>query len=293
MPYIPRVGLFDDASITLQFASSRFESLSFRTTPIEILGYGNPAPVLSHATGFFWSHNGRHFLITNRHVVTGRDSFTGEFISPQHVEPHRIRYYEIHWIPGPDNSSMPVRRAVELNLFENDVGVFFEDPDFQKYRVDVVAVPIVSSMTSTGAKSPFVNLYNFEPLFSVVGDNCFVVGYPFGNYAGNMIPIWKRASLASEPFFPVDNKPMFLLDTLTKEGMSGSAVFRRVYGPATSADMTLDIQSVVKTEFVGIYSGRMTSNEVGSAGLGVCWYANRIPNILKQGARPSRSSIHG
>jgi hypothetical protein len=291
-PYIPRLGIFDDPSIALQFGSSRFDGLSFRTTPIEILGYGNPNPVLSHATGFFWQHGENQFLITNRHVVTGRDSFTGDYITHQHVEPHRIRYFEIHWVAGPHDSWMPTRRPVEIDLFEDGVAVFLQDQQFEHYRVDIVAIRLSSQMPSINKFSPFVNHYNFEPLFTSTGDSCFVVGYPFSNYAGNMIPIWKRGSLASEPFFPVDNKPMFLLDALTKDGMSGSPVFRRVFGPATNADMTTHMNSVVRTEFVGVYSGRMTSHELAQAGLGICWYANRIPHIVSQGKSPSQASIH-
>ena len=292
-PYIPQLGIFDDLSIALQFGSSRFDGLSFRTTPIEILGYGNPTPVLSHATGFFWQHAGNQFLITNRHVVTGRDSFTGDYISDKHVEPYKIRYYEIHWTAGPQDTWMVTRRPVEIDLYKNGIAVYLQDQYFEHYRVDIVAICLSSQMPSIDKFSPFVNHYNFQPLFSVAGDSCFVVGYPFGNYAGNMIPIWKRGSLASEPYFPVDNKPMFLLDTLTKDGMSGSPVFRRVFGPATGADLMTHMDSVVRTEFVGVYSGRMTSRELAHAGLGICWYANRIPQIVSQGTNPSQASIHG
>lgn len=56
--YVPKLGNFDDATIELQFVASRFDGLSFRTTPIEILSYGTDPVIVSHATGFFWEHRG-------------------------------------------------------------------------------------------------------------------------------------------------------------------------------------------------------------------------------------------
>jgi hypothetical protein len=291
--YVPKLGNFDDLNIELQFGASRFDALSFRTTPIEILSYGSDPEVISHATGFFWEHMGEQFLITNRHVVTGRNTFTDDYLSKELMQPHRIRYFEIKWISLPGNNWMPVRNPVEINLFDGDQANFFQDPEFNRYKVDIVAIPLQQKMESIDKFSPFVNHFNFESLLHITGDTCFVVGYPFRNYAGNMVPIWKSGTLASEPFVPVDNKPMFLLDTLTKDGMSGSPVFRRVFGPAPGADMTLHLDSLVRTEFVGVYSGRMSSPEFVQAGLGIAWYANRIPRIISNGIKPSLESIHG
>jgi hypothetical protein len=208
------------------------------------------------------------------------------------MRPHRIRYFEIKWHKGPGNTWLPERRPVEIDLFQDGRTNFLQDPEFERYNVDIVAIPLERTMESTEKFSPFVNHFQFESLFHVTGDTCFVVGYPFRNYTGNMIPIWKNGTLASEPFFPVDNKPMFLLDTLTKDGMSGSPVFRRVFGPSAGANMTMNLDSMVRTEFVGVYSGRMSSPEFAQAGLGIAWYANRIPRILEQGVMPTSEAIH-
>ena len=291
--YIPKLGNFDDTSIELQFGASRFDSLSFRTTPIEILSYGSEPEVISHATGFFWEAQGRQFLITNRHVVTGRNTFTNDYLTPELMQPHRIRYFEIKWHEGPNDTWFPLRHPVEIDLYADGRANFLQDPEFERYKVDIVAIPLQRVMKSVGKFSPFINHFKFESLLHITGDTCFVVGYPFRNYAGNMIPIWKSGTLASEPFFPVDNKPMFLLDTLTKDGMSGSPVFRRVFSPAPGADMTMHIDSIVRTEFVGVYSGRMSSREFVQAGLGIAWYANRISKIILHGTTPPFEAIHG
>ena len=291
--YIPQLGNFSDMNIDLQFKASQFDALSFRTTPIEILSYGLEPQILSHATGFFWEHQGSQFLITNRHVVTGRNTFTDDYLTPELIQPYRIRYFEVKWYQMPNDMWALTRQAVEIELFSDGQANFLQDPDFDLYRVDIVAIPLARLMEVNGKFSPFVNHFKFESLFHFTGDTCYTVGYPFRNYTGNMIPIWKSGTLASEPFFPVDNKPMFLLDTLTKDGMSGSPVFRRSFGPASGADLTMNLDSIVRTEFVGVYSGRMSSPEFAQAGLGIAWYANRIPRIISNGIRPSSHSIHG
>jgi hypothetical protein len=290
--YVPTLGKFDDPNIEVQFRESRYDALSFCTTPIEILSYGEPPEVMSHATGFFWEHLGKHFLITNRHVVTGRNTFTNDYLTKELMQPHRIRFFEVKWIVLPNNQLIPVRQPVEIDLFVDGHANFLQDPEFERYKVDIVAIPIPESMDRNVGPSPFVNHFGFAPLLHLTGDTCFVVGYPFRNYVGAMIPIWKNGTIASEPLIPVDNKPMFLLDTLTKDGMSGSPVFRRVFGPTADPQGTMQLDSIVRTEFVGVYSGRMSSPEFVQAGLGISWYANRISRILTQGNKPAQSSIH-
>lgn len=293
IPYLPKIGGLKDVSMELQFTASAFDALSFRTTPIEIVDYSEPQRVISHATGFFWESDGNQFLITNRHVVTGKNTFTGECLDKSLFRPYRIRYYEIVWHHHPAGQALCERKMVEIDLFDNEKAIFLQDPEFHKYKVDIVAIPLSRKMKIQESKfSPFVNHFRFEPLFHSVGNTVFVVGYPFRNYEGTMIPIWKSGTLAAEPFFPIDNKPMFLLDTLTKEGMSGSPVFRRVFGPAAGPDQVINPNSIVRTEFVGVYSGRMASQEFAQAGLGIAWYANRIPKIIAGKNFPFYDSIH-
>ena len=49
-------------------------------------------------------------------------------------------------------------------------------------------------------------------------------------FGGAMFPIWKRGSIASEPEIPIDGKPMFYIDTATRQGMSGAPVFAQTSG---------------------------------------------------------------
>ena len=63
------------------------------TTPIELLSKDGEERVVSSATGFFWLHNGQAYLVTNWHVVSGRDPFTGQISSPTGYTPSQFNFY--------------------------------------------------------------------------------------------------------------------------------------------------------------------------------------------------------
>jgi len=54
-----------------------------------------------------------------------------------------------------------------------------------------------------------------------------VLGYPEGMIGPGRSPIWKRGSMASEPKYNWRDKPGFLIDTATRNGMSGAPVVAR------------------------------------------------------------------
>src|SRR4051812_28778574 len=90
--------------------------------------------------------------------------------------------------------------------------------------------------------------------------HCFVLGYPEGMIGPGRTPIWKRGSIASEPGYNWRDKPSFLIDTATRNGMSGAPVVARHsgvlnlgLGPGLSRDSIIG----TVTKFVGIYSGRI------------------------------------
>ena len=103
-----------------------------------------------------------------------------------------------------------------------------------------------------------------------VMDNIFIIGYPFLKRSSeNILPIYKSATIASEPRFP-GNINQFLVDGKTKKGMSGSPVI---------LNMELNIQKYIHLPFnqdkkvlIGIYSGRDESDpDLYTAELGKVW----------------------
>jgi hypothetical protein len=123
----------------------------------------------------------------------------------------------------------------------------------------------------------------FENLFTHVGSEVFVVGYPFNDYEDPYLPLWKRGSIASEPLMPLDGKPIFVIYAASRPGMSGSPVFRRVFGPAPmlgdNGSIIINDTAVMTTQFAGIYSGHLTKKEE-SLTIGIAWHGSLISEIL-------------
>ena len=104
--------------------------------------------------------------------------------------------------------------------------------------------------------SPKDAAYGDEPRFWVTQD-VFIVGHPFGLNHGYLWPIWIRGSVASEPslFFNYkeDEYPLFLVDSRTRPGTSGSPVFlmRRHF-----TDLNTD-GDAFRAHVFSVYTGRI------------------------------------
>ena len=55
------------------------------------------------------------------------------------------------------------------------------------------------------------------------GMDCFILGFPEGLFGAAFTPIWKRGSIAAEPYQRVP----YYIDIATRRGMSGSPVIIR------------------------------------------------------------------
>jgi len=113
-----------------------------------------------------------------------------------------------------------------------------------------------------------------------VGMDCFVIGYPKGLKTKGWLPIWKRASIASDPDIKNLNEPVILIDTATRKGMSGSPVVMRhdgLYSPSGKFDSTSILGSV--SNFLGVYSGRTDDDELGVQ-IGRVWKAGLIDEVF-------------
>jgi hypothetical protein len=65
---------------------TKIDPYSLTTVPLEQCADGNSFGI---ATGFIWQRREQHYLITNWHVVTGRNARTGELETP--VQPDMLR----------------------------------------------------------------------------------------------------------------------------------------------------------------------------------------------------------
>lgn len=253
---------------------------SMMVTPIEYFGLDGSILEGLHATGFFYRHQGQAYLVSARHALTGLDAFSGEPFSKKGYLPVLVKAYPaVSW--GETSS----RIAVTLRIRTEDGDpLWMEDPEFSELNTDIACVRVDHPDQS---KFWCIEPHQDEALYSAVGFDCFVAGYPNRNYVAPFLPVWRRGSFAYEPSMAIHDRPIFLVDAATSPGLSGAPIFQRAHGPAAVVqgdELIVKGDAVVTTRFVGVYGGRLDhSNQLAQVGYG--WYANRIPMIISGAAQ--------
>lgn len=258
-----------------QFTGS-IDGRSLIVTPIEYYDHSGSLLKDLHATGFFYRHEGEVYFVSARHALTGLDAFSNRAFSKSGYLPQRVRVF-----PGlkKEESNFRINLDVEVRTPDGEP-LWLQDPEFAELNTDIACIRIDHQHKDL--------FWSIEPsqdenLFSAVGFDCFIAGYPNRNYRDPYLPIWRRGSFAYEPSVPVHDRPMFLVDAATSPGLSGSPIFQRAHGPAPivgeSGELVVKGDAVVSTRFVGVYGGRLDhTNQLAQVGYG--WYANRIPMIV-------------
>ena len=229
--------------------------------------------VISSGSGFLYSKNEVFYLITNWHNVSGRNPITGECLSKRAAIPDFIStMFRLKNKPGN-------LERVNIQLYENDKPVWYEHPE-HRYKVDVVAIKLEHGLLDRYDLRA-INKINFDKEKEEVADEAFIVGYPFLDPTYLQLPIWKKASIASEPDINVDQLPKMLVDTATRSGLSGSPVIMQRHGIHGLVDGTMVSSSVIGRirTFLGVYSGRIGDDEL-KAQLGIVWKKKVIEEII-------------
>ena len=234
---------------------------------------------ISNATCFFSKQNGKIYLVTNWHVVSGKNADSFELLDQWGAIPNIIRVYipkEIGegLIKYYDNSYMDVR------LYDQEENKLWYEMKIGSRMIDVAVIPIQDPngiyMTIEEAEEPF----NEEVRFDIASE-IYIIGFPSGNQTG-YIPIWKKASVASEPELDMEDLPYYFADTATKSGMSGSPVVLYKDRPVAIINQQAGAISRHWTKLVGIYSGRIGANSEtrNDAQLGRVWKVSVIKDII-------------
>jgi hypothetical protein len=157
--------------------------------------------------------------------------------------------------------------------------LWLEHP-IHKQNVDVVAIKLNQEVIDSH-KLFAINKISFDEEKEEVADEAFVVGYPFNDTTYLQMPIWKKASIASEPDINIEQLPKFLIDTATRSGLSGSPVIMQRIGVHGMVDGKMVATSSIGRirKFSGIYSGRIGDDEL-KAQLGIVWKARVIDEII-------------
>jgi hypothetical protein len=123
-----------------------------------------------------------------------------------------------------------------------------------------------------------------------LGGEVFLPGYPLGLTGPAAMAIWKRASLATSTEFGDGINSSILVDTASREGMSGSPCLALANWQYYSLDRATGKMAVknrpLSYRLLGVYSGRLNTQDHFGAQLGVVWRENLIFETL-DGKKPA------
>jgi len=241
------------------------DPLSTQSLLVETMANGHS---LMTATGFVVEQSGKFLLVTNWHVVAGRDPVTNQPTHPSAAIPDSIRI--VHHVKG----NLGSWRVIAESLYNED-GTPRWIEHAQGQLIDVIALPLDSLLAE-------IEIYPFnlgladadlvpQPAMSVS-----IVGFPFGLSAGGVWPIWKTGHIATDPDIDFDGRPSFLIDATTRSGMSGSPVIVRSSGGHKTRSGVYVLAGGITTKFLGVYSGRIRDE----AELGRVWRPHVLNEIL-------------
>lgn len=142
--------------------------------------------------------------------------------------------------------------------------------------MDVVAIPVPDATnillynTTIAAETEIKNDLLLAP-----STDLFIIGFPYTYGTQTVYPIWKRATIASEPNLESIGQFAFLVDATTRAGMSGSPVIFKgnMYNSETSTNL---VSGDGATFLVGIYSAQDYVSEIG-----VVWKLDKVLEDLK------------
>jgi hypothetical protein len=216
------------------------------------------------ATGFVVEKNNKRYLVTNRHVVLAcaqdqNPTNVGGWICANKIAIlHNKLNYLGEWL------------WVTEDLFDEHNNRRWSEHPTLGATADFVALPL-----------QHVGDVKFYPLDMetrkadvLVGpaDPVSIVGFPFGLASQGGLPVWKTGTVASDLDINLRGKPIFLVDTTSRPGMSGSPVYAVRSGAYRASDGTLrTATSRTIKKFLGVYS-----EQIQAAELGAVWKAEAV-----------------
>jgi hypothetical protein len=268
--------------------AARFDQLSLSSCYLDLFANGTR---IGNATGFLWRHGDEVYLVTNWHVVTNKDIFTNDLLDGP-ICPDLIRaYVSFRNEPMPadkdvlgDSARSNLQHPIDILVYQQfESPLWLQHKDWAEKRIDVVLLKLPPAKPDQPYdKAICLNDYRFGELMHFSGSELFIIGYPMKEELDSyLFPIWKNGTIAREPFAGWKNRPAFLVDSRTSKGMSGSLVVRRVFGPATNKNLEVQLDAVVTSEFLGIYSGRLYDGDKLPS-IGIVWWRSVIDEILAQ-----------
>ncbi len=209
---------------------------------------------LSVGSGLHVGYEGRFFLVTAGHNLTGRNYETGEPLSPTGATPDSVSVRHT-WV-----NTLGQWTEVDMPLFDDHGNAKWLEHPTHAAKVDVIALPVGDDHPGHATICAW-NLDGPTLAELTVPDDLSIIGYPFGIQGGSGFAVWSRGTIATELDFDHDGLPMFLVDGRTRPGQSGSpVVWYSSHGliPVKGGWMLNDGKNPPMT-LMGVYSGRINA----------------------------------
>lgn len=270
--------------------------------------------VLAFGTGFIYKKDDRFYIITAWHNVTGRHPDTFKLNGNGAIPDNVVVDFCVLLDGG------AVRIPITLPLFDDEKACFYIHPKNWP-RVDVVAIPFdpYTAYPMAGLLSDGTEINRSIPLFMNSGEGVqtsispmqdyllkrneiveqwfsgvdvteelFIPGYPKNVHDMYTQPVWKRATIASSVQMGWNRQKKFLVDSASKEGMSGAPVL--YYNPQGKVSMhgsTMQLSGEVSI-LAGVYVGRVGVTDEQDPQVGIVWHSDVIDEII-DGARHEKN----
>ena len=224
---------------------------------------------LTNASGFFFEHGERLFLVTSRHVLLDK---------PSRHFPDRL---EIELHIDPNNMAKSI--GFSIPLYSDGKSIWRQGADTAG-DIDVAVIEIdQTALPETATYCAFTPRHLQIPLEPVeVGTTLQIVGFPLGFHdTMHHMPVVRSASIASSFGLRFQGKGNFLTDARTHRGTSGAPVAMRISEPnSTLGDLPWKI--------LGVHSSRLDVEtrdiELDEAlGLNCAWYADILLTLTQEG----------
>lgn len=249
---------------------------------------------LATGTAFFYEHKNSTHLVTNWHNATGLQPKTRKILHSSAAVPNKLHLCVPSKTTVDGHSAFSWTTRI-LDLYKDESMLepeYFTHPVHGE-NVDLVTYPIdgleKTAIVTANSTSLGLSQIRLRPSLDV-----FVLGHPLGMSGGAFFPIWKRGSIATEPEVNLDKLPKLLIDTATRQGMSGSPVYAQETGFFFEEGKTDMKDATIGSgrRFVGIYSGRV-GDDTFQAQLGIVWKVSAIEETIEHSLAESEKSSAG
>lgn len=245
--------------------------------------------VIASGSGFFWEASSKQiFLVSNWHNFSGRSNADGQPLSSTGAIPNNLSFYAYQQI-----SPLDANNQFQINITKTTVplideitgaNLWYEHPQLGR-RVDIGAKRVADIANFNHIIRPANSLETDCGERLYVSQDVFIVGYPLGLVTKSIpIPVWKRGTIATEPYVNPDGDSLIYVDAATRKGMSGSVVLVKSlrFGEYIKKDGSKKSDTLVShhTQIAGIYSGRLHPSNI-EAQLGKVWKRHLIDELVE------------